>query len=506
MFNFLKTNFGRIFLTFLIGFILIAVSSFAQVKSKKRGIAYGYHSQADMAEISKGISWWYNWYYQPESTVASVYQNYGMDFVPMAWGKSFNEAGLRAFYASHPDAKYLLGFNEPNFMSQANLKPSEAAALWPKLEKIAKDYGLKIVGPAVNYSGDAVTENGVSYSNPIAYLDAFFAACPNCQVDYIAVHNYMCYSGALADYIKLFKKYNRPIWLTEFACWDQPSITPEMQKSLMMGAIDFLENEPMIYRYSWFTGNRSGSSPYIDLFQPESGKLTELGQLYISFNPIHDPNSYSPIPARIEAESYSSMSGIAIEATKDISGIANVGWIDANDWLEYNIEVPSNGDYTVFFRISANANTNLELRENNVTLQTIQVTTSGGWQNWKTLQTTIRLNAGKHKLRVFTGKGMFNLNWIEINYAGQPTQIDETEVNAHRIYPNPVKDKLFIETTGASGQTEITILDLSGRIVAVQQIQGDMPRFEIDFSNFKPGLYIVRTKTSGNIFNQLIVK
>jgi len=52
------------------------------------------------------------------------------------------------------------------------------------------------------------------------------------------------------------------------------------------------------------------------------------------------------------------MSGIALAATKDISGVANVGWIDANDWLEYYIDVQTAGDYNVFFTIAANSDTN----------------------------------------------------------------------------------------------------------------------------------------------------
>lgn len=493
-------------LSLLLLLTFVAGNAFSQTKSTKRGIAYGYHSEADMAAISKGVSWWYNWYYQPENTVSMVYQNYGMDFVPMAWGKSFNEAGIRAYYASHPEAKYLLGFNEPNFISQANLKPSEAAVLWPKLEKIAKDYGLKIVGPAVNYSGDPVQENGVTYSNPIAYLDAFFAACPSCQVDYIAVHNYMCYSGALADYINQFKKYNKPIWLTEFACWDQANITLAMQKGLILGALDYLESEPMVFRYSWFNGNRTGSSPYIDLFDAQSGKLTELGQLYVNYNPVHDPNSYSPIPARIEAESYSVMSGISIEATSDVSGIANVGWIDAGDWLQYNIDVPSTGDYTVYFRISSNAATSLELRENNTTLQTLSVASSGGWQNWKTLQTTLHLTSGKHKLQVYTSKGMFNLNWLEITSAGQPTLISRPSFDGQRIYPNPVTDKLYIETNNDDQDTDVSIVELSGKVLYSKTFTGNTSRIEIDFSNFRHGSYIVQVRNSKTNINQLIVK
>jgi len=493
-------------ISLLLCLLFFIAPSFSQTKSKKRGIAFGYHSEADMAAISKGVSWWYNWHYQPETSVSMIYQNYGMDFVPMAWGGTFNEEGLRAYYASHPDARYLLAFNEPNFTTQANLKPSQAAAIWPKLEKIAKDFNLKIVGPAVNYADKPVQENGVTFYNPVTYLDAFFAACPNCQVDYIAVHNYMCYSGALTDYINQFKKYNRPIWLTEFACWDQSTITLGMQKSLILGALDYLENEPFIFRYSWFTGNRSGNFPYIDLFTNQSGQLTELGQLYVNYNPVHDPNAYSPIPARLEAESYSAMSGISIETTQDVSGSLNVGWIDAGDWLEYNIEVATTADYTVQFRVSANSPTNLELRENNETLQTLQIPTSGGWQNWMTLQTNIHLVSGKHQLRIFTNTGMFNLNWFEIFKSDQPSLINEHSQPTPKIYPNPVKDILYIENGNNNDKTEVSVLDLSGRIINAKIFPHETPRIEIDFSNFKNGSYIVRTKNSGNVFNQLIVK
>lgn len=487
-------------------FIMLVQPAISQVKSQKRGIAYGYHSEADLAAISPSVTWWYNWSHSPDSKVALVFQNYEMDFVPMTWNNSFNEAGLRAFYGSHPEAKFLLGFNEPNFTTQANMTPSQATAAWPRLEKIAKDFGLKIVGPAVNYADKPVTENGVTYTDPIAYLDAFFTACPNCQVDYIAVHNYMCYAGALSGDINRYKKYKKPIWLTEFACWDQPSITLDMQKSYMMGAIDYLENDTSIFRYSWFNGNRSGNYPYLDLFKTQSGQLTDLGKLYVNFNPIHNPDLYFTVPARLEAENYSTMSGIAIEATKDVSGIANVGWIDPGDWLEYNIEVPTTGDYNVFFRISANAATNLELRENNTTIQTLQIPTSGGWQNWKTLKTSVNLTSGKHKLRIFTNKGSFNLNWLEISTADFPTIVSEQSLANIQVYPNPVKDKLFVESGNIRGKTDVSVLDISGRTIFTKVFAGETSRMEIDFSSFKSGSYIVKTINSGNISNHLIVK
>ena len=104
----------------------------AQTVSPKRGIAYGNNSSTDLSLLSTGISWWYNWSEAPESSVLNSYTGLGVDFVPMAWNGNFNQQKLRDFLLAHPDVKYILGFNEPNFTSQANMTPSEAAASWPR--------------------------------------------------------------------------------------------------------------------------------------------------------------------------------------------------------------------------------------------------------------------------------------------------------------------------------------------------------------------------------------
>jgi hypothetical protein len=127
----------------------------------------------------------------------------------------------------------------------------------------------------------------------------------------------MCYSGSLIDYLEGFKKYGKKIWLTEFACWDQATITLDMQKSLMLGALDYMDNDTMIYRYAWFIGRAGADTPDITLFEDQAGKLSELGELYVNYQAKHDTSVYYPVPARIEAESYSAMQGIALELTSD---------------------------------------------------------------------------------------------------------------------------------------------------------------------------------------------
>ena len=265
--------------------IFLSFQLTGQVQNPKRGLGYGNHSVADLAVISQGISWWYNWWHQPDnSSVLAKYQSYNMEFVPMAWNGAFNKAAMRAYLLDHPDVKYILGFNEPNFLAEANMTPSQAAASWQHIEEIADEFDLEIVGPAMNFSwiGGAPSEiiegELVHYNDPFVWLDAFFEACHDCRVDYIAVHSYMNHVGSLEWFIGEFAKYNKPIWLTEFCAWEG-EVSLAAQKSYMKSALAYLDSNPNVFRYAWFSG-RSTGNPYFGLFGA-SGELTELGRIYV---------------------------------------------------------------------------------------------------------------------------------------------------------------------------------------------------------------------------------
>ncbi len=485
--------------------LLILVFSFLITYSQKRGVAYGHHSPNDMKALAPEISWWYNWSEVPESAVGGVFENYGFDFVPMTWNGNFNESKLRTYLASHPNTKYLLAFNEPNFLDQAKMTPSEAAAVWPVLEAIANDYNLKIVGPAVNYCGSCVTENGVTYTDPFKYLDDFFAACNNCRVDYIAVHSYMNTLSALSWYIGEFKKYGKPIWLTEFAGWEPNGNikTAEDQINFMIGAVDFLEAEPAVFRYAWFIGRGGGSTtyPFIDLLAAD-GQLTDLGKVYKQM-PVHNENLVVEIPALIEAEAYNKMSGILIQKTEDISGFANVGWMDAGDWLEYKIKVPNTQDYRISFRTAANSGGILKVFIDGTNLLTQVFTPTGGWQNWVTFENNLSLTDGEHSLRLQVSQGGFNLNWFKVGETSLGTEDFFDDAMGIKLYPNPGSDLLHFEMKEPVS-CELRIMDVLGKTLVLRALDGSG---SIDISGLKPGLYIVQIiSDSGRLTRKLIIQ
>jgi hypothetical protein len=260
----------RTVLAIIVSFLLFN-SIFGQIKSAKRGIC-GDASPEDLAAFASYVSWYYNWGVEPPGI--SQGQLSGIEWVPMQWG-GISASQVAGIEAGIPDTSdYLLGFNEPNFTTQANLTPAQAAAMWPNIEKIADDKGLLIVSPAVNWCGECV--DGVS-SDPVDWLDKFIAECPTCKFDYIAIHNYNSYKSTLEWYVGKFKKYGKPIWLTEFASWDDP-VDYAGVVQYMKEAIPYLESDTTIYRYSWFA-TRVGSNSNLDLLGA-NGELSKLGRLY----------------------------------------------------------------------------------------------------------------------------------------------------------------------------------------------------------------------------------
>jgi lysophospholipase L1-like esterase len=121
----------------------------------------------------------------------------------------------------------------------------------------------------------------------------------------------------------------------------------------------------------------------------------------------------------IEAERWSAMSGVSTENTADAGGTQDVGWIDQNDWLDYTINVPAAGNYTISFRLASPYNgAQFQVKNSNTVLSTVSVTATGGWQIWQTVSKTINLAAGTQTIRLLSTSNLgWNINWLEIKSA-----------------------------------------------------------------------------------------
>ena len=138
--------------------------------------------------------------------------------------------------------------------------------------------------------------------------------------------------------------------------------------------------------------------------------LKQLGQDIINGGPT--PGGSTPIPGTVQAESFASQSGVQTENCSE--GGLNVGWIDNGDWMDYDVDAASSGEYKVEFRVAAlNSAIKFNLKKGSSVLTTVSSTATGGWQTWKTVSKNINLSAGEQTLRVQATGGGWNLNWIK---------------------------------------------------------------------------------------------
>lgn len=257
-------------------------------KSPKRGIAYDLSSASDMAALSKGVSWWYNWGKVYNSNVPTGYeQTYGMDYIPMLWGGNTSAADItviEAIILSHPQIQYVLVMNEPNLTDQANRTPAQAAGDWLKYEQVAAD--LAAQGRTISLVGPAMTWGTMpGYSDPVIWLDAFYDAYARAnqgripRVDYLAFH---WYDYGLSAQLDRLKKYEKKIWVTEMANWNANIKSYALQETQMQEMVNTCETRDDVFRYAWFIG-RGGfpDSKFTYLFTPTDGELSELGRFYI---------------------------------------------------------------------------------------------------------------------------------------------------------------------------------------------------------------------------------
>lgn len=380
-----------------------------QKRSSKRGVSFnlGDSPANDIPLLGTGCSWSYNWGPVTTEKAFGLFSEYGMDFCPMAWNSAWDEDAVRKLKAAHPELEYILAYNEPNLMDQANMTPSAAAKDWPRLVKAARELGMKIIAPAMNYG----TLSG--YSEPWKWLDEFFAQ-PGVSiddVDGIAVHCYMNYPSAMKWFIGEFKRYGKPIWLTEFCAWES-NVSEVEQMKYMIEAVHILETDDDVFRYAWFIPRTDFESPCHNNLLEDPGKgLTPLGEVYVNMSSFDKTLWYKPGDV-IPAEHYTGCRGtLSLAPATDVTGILQVSGLGKDNAVEYQIEVPASGDYKFEVRYNSDSQGLLRFRLDGKDLGTSILPNS--YVSWKTHKSVLTLPEGRHVLEVsFQEDSRANINWL----------------------------------------------------------------------------------------------
>ncbi|SCZ90577.1 BZ3500_MvSof-1268-A1-R1_Chr9g10885 [Microbotryum saponariae] len=239
----------------------------AKTTSSQKGLGYNTASLLSQFERRKSLAWAYNW----ANSVNNGNQpalSPEVDFVPMLWGSDATGWSAAAKKRIAQGGKYLLGFNEPDLPSQSNITPARAAQLWKQnMEPFVGK--ARLVSPAV--TNGAFTSDGAPMG--VNWMADFLDNCTRCHIDAIALHWYDAAwnTGYFFNYLTdAHKKFNKPIWLTEFA----GSGTTAEQQAFLKKVIPWLEKTPWIQRYAGF-GAFAGQ--YVNA----NGGLTAIGDTYM---------------------------------------------------------------------------------------------------------------------------------------------------------------------------------------------------------------------------------
>jgi Glycosyl hydrolase catalytic core len=222
--------------------------------------------------IKLNATWNYSWgptrrKGQPES----------IDFLPMIWGYDNNPNNLKEILGDIlklEKPKILLGFNEPDNEVESNIPVYEALNAWPILESA----NVPLVSPScVDASGD--------------WMTTFMTEALERQyrVDIIGVHYYGGPDLSLfQDILKsLYKTYQKPIMVTEFAPADWQAESPEENRYSPREVLEFvkdvlpwMESQDWIVGYSWFNFEISNPVGTSSALFKRNGDLTALGKYY----------------------------------------------------------------------------------------------------------------------------------------------------------------------------------------------------------------------------------
>ncbi|MEL6534305.1 MAG: cellulase family glycosylhydrolase [Bacteroidota bacterium] len=128
---------------------------------------------------------------------------------------------------------------------------------------------------------------------------------------------------------------------------------------------------------------------------------------------IIGPGGTYVVPGSVEAENFTVASGIQTEPCSE--GGLNVGYMDAGDWVSYDLDVTEAGDYEVSYRVASRnggGSIRMEQNEGTTVLGTLNVPNTGGWQTWTTISHTVTLAAGLQSVAIGIPTGGYNVNYI----------------------------------------------------------------------------------------------
>ena len=158
-------------------------------------------------------------------------------------------------------------------------------------------------------------------------------------------------------------------------------------------------------------------APLPGRWEAEDFDLGGPGVSFVDFDASNNGGAYRPLES------------VDIQPTSDQGGGFNIGWIEPNDWMSYTLENPYEIEISgvVRARVATNqpgATMGLSF-DGDDPLGDIALPSSGGYQNWVTINRPVTISPGVQVMR-FENRGSvsFNLNWFEFSCETQDCQTE----------------------------------------------------------------------------------
>lgn len=123
----------------------------------------------------------------------------------------------------------------------------------------------------------------------------------------------------------------------------------------------------------------------------------------------------STFSTTLGADAFAQVQGMQLEGSSE--GGQNLGWIDANDWVVWNLNLPQSGTYTIEYRVasqSGGGTLQLEKAGGAPVYGSLAVPSTGGWQNWTTISHRVQLEGGQQQIAIKALGGGWNLRYVRV--------------------------------------------------------------------------------------------
>jgi endoglucanase len=206
---------------------------------------------------------------------------------------------------------------------------------------------------------------------------------------------------------------------------------------------------------------------------------------------------------RIEAEDYIDNSGTQKETTSDEGGGENIGYVDIDDWLTYNLDVSYDGFYDVTIRHAGYAG-DIDIIIDGEFVKNITFPATADWQVWENYVFELALTEGLNELKLTFNAVGTNLNWYQFDW-NRGLGVQDHTMNSLNIFPIPADDYITIEFGSVIRNGEIQVFSVEGKKLIHQTTNGSSFQ-RIDVSGLAAGIYILKVNHASEVISKALIK